>query len=77
MNVISQDNFGHAQLGGVGPHLRQLIIDAGITRRVKALELGVLQRCAMHCASKIDIDEAYNAGYEALKYATEGHKLDT
>ena len=73
MNVISQDNFGHSQLGGVGQHLRQLILDAGITTRVKALELGVLQRCAMHCASQIDIDEAFNAGYEALKYAAEGH----
>lgn len=73
MNVISQDNFGHSQLGGVGQHLRQLILDAGITTRVKALELGVLQRCAMHCASQIDIDEAFNAGYEALKYAADGH----
>ena len=73
MNVISQDNFGHSQLGGVGQHLRQLILDAGITTRVKALELGVLQRCAMHCASQIDIDEAFNAGYEALKYAANGH----
>ena len=29
----------------------------------------------MQCtaASQIDIDEAFNAGYEALKYAAEGH----
>lgn len=73
MNVVSQDNFGHSQLGGVGQHLRQLILDAGITTRVKSLELGVLQRCAMHCASQIDIDEAYNAGFEALKYGSEGN----
>ncbi|MGL5151147.1 MAG: 6-phosphofructokinase [Clostridium sp.] len=73
MSVTSQDNFGHAQLGGVCQYLRQLIIDAGITKRVKALELGVLQRCAMHCASDTDIEEAFNAGYEALKFATEGN----
>lgn len=72
MNVVSQDNFGHSQLGGVGQYLRELILSAGITTRVKALELGVLQRCAMHCASQIDIDEAYNAGYEALKAGAEG-----
>lgn len=68
-NCISQDNFGHTQLGGVSEYLRTLILTAGITTRVKALELGVLQRCAMHCASKLDIEEAYLAGYEALKYA--------
>lgn len=73
MSASSQDTFGHAQLGGVCNYLRRVIIDAGITKRVKALELGVLQRCAMHCASDTDINEAYNAGFEALKYATEGN----
>lgn len=68
-----QDKFGHAQLGGVGQYLKNLIIEGGITKRVKSLELGVLQRCAMHCASQLDIDEAFSAGYEALKYAKEGH----
>lgn len=74
MNVSStQDNFGHAQLGGVGSFLRTKIIEAGITTRVKSLELGVLQRCAMHCASEIDLDEAYQAGYKSLEYAKEGN----
>lgn len=68
----AQDNFGHAQLGGVGSFLRSKIIESGITSRVKALELSVLQRCAMHCASQIDLDEAFNAGATALKYAKEG-----
>ena len=71
-DCVSQDNFGHAQLGGVSNYLRQIILDSGISTRVKALELGILQRCAMHCASDIDIEEAYNAGYEALKYARDG-----
>lgn len=66
------DNFGHAQLGGVAGYLKDLIIDANITKRVKTLELGVLQRCAMHCASKTDLDEAHMVGYSALKYAAEG-----
>ena len=54
----AHDKFGHAQLGGVGNFLKNLIISSGITSRVKSLELGVLQRCAMHCASNIDIEEA-------------------
>lgn len=65
----SNDSFGHTQLGGVSEYLRNLILDAGITKRVKALELGILQRCSMHSAANIDIEEAYLSGYEALKYA--------
>ena len=66
----AHDKFG--QLGGVGNFLKNLIISSGITSRVKSLELGVLQRCAMHCASNIDIEEAYEVGYEALKQASLG-----
>lgn len=69
----AHDKFGHAQLGGVGAYLKDLIITSGITNRVKALELGVLQRCAMHCASDIDLKEAFNVGYEALKFAVKGN----
>ena len=67
------DTFGHAQLGGVGNFLKNLIIAAGITKRVKSLELGVLQRCAIHCASNIDLQEAFDVGYSALKYAVSGN----
>ncbi|VYU43010.1 diphosphate--fructose-6-phosphate 1-phosphotransferase [Clostridium tertium] len=69
----AHDKFGHAQLGGVGNYLKNLIISSGITNRVKALELGVLQRCAMHCASDIDLQEAFEVGYSALKFALEGN----
>ena len=70
IDYISQDNFCHAQLGGVCHYLKDLIIEAGITQRVKSIELGILQRCAMHCASQTDIDEAFQVGYEALKFAS-------
>ncbi|ACD23886.1 6-phosphofructokinase [Clostridium botulinum] len=66
---VSNDNFGHAQLGGVSQYLRNLLLDAGITKRVKALELGILQRCAMHFASDSDLNEAYDVGYVALQSA--------
>jgi 6-phosphofructokinase 1 len=69
---VSQDTFGHAQLGGVSNYLRALILEQGFTTRVKALELGILQRCAMHCASDTDLTEAYEAGRMALKHASEG-----
>ncbi|MGL5069512.1 MAG: 6-phosphofructokinase [Sarcina sp.] len=63
------DNFGHAQLGGVASSLKNLIINDGITDRVKSLELGVLQRCAMHCSSKVDLFEAEMVGRDALNYS--------
>lgn len=68
----THDNFGHAKLGGVSNFLKNMIIESGITSRVKAQELGVIQRCGMHVASKIDIDEAYSAGKAAINYAKEG-----
>lgn len=69
---VSEDRFGHAQLGGVSNCLRMLILKEGFTTRVKALELGILQRCAMHCSSDTDLTEAYSVGHMALKYASEG-----
>lgn len=69
---VSEDKFGHAQLGGVSNYLRMLILEEGFTTRVKALELGILQRCAMHFASDVDLTEAYNVGEMALKYASVG-----
>lgn len=68
----THDNFGHAQLGGVAGYLKNLIVTAGITSRVKTLELGVIQRCAMHIASQVDLEEAFDTGRSALRYAAEG-----
>lgn len=68
----SHDKFGHAQLGGVCGTLKNMIVESGITSRVKTLELGVAQRAAMHCASSTDIEEAYSVGREAVKYASDG-----
>lgn len=66
------DEFGHAKLGGLGGYLKTVIDDAGITSRVKVLELGVAQRAAMCSASARDIDSAFTAGYEAFKFSTMG-----
>lgn len=70
--IGAHDNFGHAQLGGVAGYLKALIVNSGITTRVKTLELGVIQRCGMHMASSVDIEEAFDAGKAALQYAQEG-----
>ncbi|WP_129723737.1 6-phosphofructokinase [Xylanivirga thermophila] len=62
------DKFGHKQLGGVSLILQRIVED-NITRRVKVINPSILQRCAMHCVSKTDLDEAYWMGYMATDYA--------
>ena len=66
------DTFGHAQLGGAGQKLRQMLIDSGIIKRVKCVELNILQRCAAHVSSEVDVNEAFELGANAVKFASQG-----
>ncbi len=68
---ISADTFGHATLGGTCQALGH-IANENLNCKVRAIELNVLQRCAMHMASKTDLDEAFQIGKEAVKSATKG-----
>ncbi|NLK98050.1 6-phosphofructokinase [Defluviitalea saccharophila] len=70
-SVGGHDNFGHAQLGGVGSVLERYVKE-NIEKRVKKIELNILQRCAMHYGSKTDIDEAYMVGQQAVLYGMQG-----
>lgn len=70
-NNTHKDVFGHSQLGGVGSILGSVIRE-NIEKRVKVLEFGILQRCAMHFASNTDIEESVLAGSTAVKCAIEG-----
>jgi len=65
------DGFGHAQLGGLAARLGARIkAETGV--KVRDIELSLLQRCAAHCASGTDIEEAYAAGAAAVRHASEG-----
>ncbi len=68
----AHDAFGHAQLGGAGNALKNIITDSGITKRVKVLELSTLQRSAFHLASEVDLEEAFKLGERALLLARDG-----
>lgn len=72
IDTLNKDIFGHAQMGGVGDVLGNLIKEK-VCKRVKVVELNILQRCAMHWASKTDIDEAYKCGLDAVEYALGGY----
>lgn len=67
----AHDKFGHSQMGGVGRILGRTVKDK-ICKRVKVIEFNVLQRCAMHFASKTDVEEAYKCGKDAVNYALAG-----
>lgn len=66
-----RDSFGHIQLGGIGESLATIVRE-NVFDRVKLTRLGVLQRCAMHCASLRDFKEAELLGEAAVKYALNG-----
>jgi ATP-dependent phosphofructokinase / diphosphate-dependent phosphofructokinase len=70
-NCYEVDSFGHKQLGGIGKYL-QSVVKEYITKNVKLQEAGVVQRCAMHCSSKVDLDEAEMVGRYGVISALEG-----
>ncbi len=67
----STDGFGHTQLGGVS-HLLASIIKEKTGFKTRSFEFSLMQRCAAHLASKVDIEEAVRAGREAVKAACRG-----
>ena len=69
---LERDSFGHATLGGAASVLAS-IIGEKTKIKVRPVEFSLLQRCAAHIASGTDIEEAFNAGRMAVKYAVEGH----
>ena len=65
------DAFGHKQLTGTARYLCN-VISAECGCKTRAIELSTLQRAASHCASRVDILEAYEVGGAAMKAADEG-----
>jgi len=66
-----KDSFGHAQLGGTAQVLAARLKDE-LKCKTRAIEFSLLQRCASHCASKTDVEEAFKAGELAVQYAVSG-----
>jgi 6-phosphofructokinase 1 len=66
------DAFGHAQLGGAGDALAEIIGSSIPGVKVRVAKPGLLQRCAAHAGSKTDADEAFMAGQAAVKAAIDG-----
>ncbi len=65
------DSFGHKQLGGVAALLANQLADQ-LGLKVRGIEFSLLQRCAAHAASGVDIEEAVLAGRSGVKAALQG-----
>lgn len=65
------DEFGHARLGGVAEALADMIEEA-IGIRARFDKLGNLQRAFSPCMSKVDADEAFAVGHNAVERAIAG-----
>ncbi len=68
----TRDAFGHAQLGGVGPVVAQLVKDK-LGYKYHWAVADYLQRAARHIASKVDVEQAYAVGKAAVDLALQGH----
>lgn len=68
--LAGHDSFGHAQLGGVGNALRSMVSNLG--KKIRVVELSLLQRCGAHVASAVDVEEAYQVGATAVRLAISG-----
>jgi len=67
----SVDAFGHAQLGGVGPYIAQLVKERHGYKYHWAVA-DYLQRAARHIASRTDVEQAVAVGRAAVELALAG-----
>ena len=69
------DEFGHlAQLSGPSRYLAGVVKER-LGCKTRAVELSTLQRCASHCASDIDLDEAFELGRHSVAAALAGESV--
>ena len=69
--AAAKDAFGHAALGGIATYLAAEIKQR-LGLKTRGIEFSLLQRCASHCASGRDIDEAYMSGRAAVEEMLKG-----
>ena len=68
----SKDKFGHAQLGGVGDYLQNLVATSLEGVKARSSKIGHAQRAGSHCSSLADSTEAFMCGTAAVEAAVNG-----
>ena len=71
VKASATDGFGHVQLGGLAAYLAELIKQR-LGYKTRGIEFSLLQRCAAHCSSGRDVEEAYMSGRAAVEYMLDG-----
>ncbi|MDO5440060.1 MAG: 6-phosphofructokinase [Erysipelotrichaceae bacterium] len=66
------DGFGHAQLGGAGNAIKNMILENGISERCKVQDLATAQRCFASEQSLVDVTESFQLGMSAHMRSTDG-----
>ncbi len=67
----TQDAFGHAQLGGAGQHIQDMV-KSRLKLKVHGAVLDYCQRSGRHLASAVDVEQAVACGREAVALAQQG-----
>jgi len=67
----AKDAFGHAQLGGVGPLVANIVKEK-LKLKYHWAVADYLQRAARHLASKTDLEQSYAVGKAAVEFALAG-----
>lgn len=71
VQTAALDSFGHAQIAGSAKVLESMVREK-IGCKVRSIELNLMQRCASHVASAVDIQESRMLGMKACQAALEG-----
>ncbi|NCA68431.1 MAG: 6-phosphofructokinase, partial [Clostridia bacterium] len=71
--IKDKDAFGHATMGGLASSLANFAKAKIPSAKVRGIELSLLQRCASHMASRVDLDESYMIGKAAFEAASDGN----
>lgn len=66
-----KDLLGRTELGGASEYLQDLV-EEHLKCKARTTKLGIAQRCAAHCLSLRDNEEAYECGRRAVKFAVDG-----
>ena len=70
-SAAGKDAFGHLQLGGVAPVIANMVTDnLGFKNHWAVADY--LQRSARHISSGVDVEQAYQVGRAAVKFALQG-----
>ncbi len=70
-NRVSTDAFGHPELEGISHYLKERI-ESRLELKTRTIKPDICQQSAVHFASKVDMEEAYLVGREAVKSALKG-----